>query len=124
MQPQSRFVPLRAHSTPEPDMPPPPEGDPLTPPPVPRRHRPRAGRGTHAAAAARENALNGLPAAALRHGQLWPARALFISSWKWEARDSSGPRHLNNKNAHKCCRVDTYQALTAECHAAVTILFL
>ncbi|WP_215408922.1 hypothetical protein [Janthinobacterium sp. JC611] len=33
MQAQSRHAPRRAHSTPEPDMPPPPEGDPLTPPP-------------------------------------------------------------------------------------------
>jgi hypothetical protein len=33
MQPQFRLAPLRAHSTPEPDMPPPPEGDPLAPPP-------------------------------------------------------------------------------------------
>ena len=29
----SRHAPLRVHSTPEPDIPPPPEGDPLTPPP-------------------------------------------------------------------------------------------
>ncbi|MCX7294562.1 hypothetical protein [Janthinobacterium sp.] len=33
MQPYFRQIPLRAHSTPEPDMPPPPEGDPVTPPP-------------------------------------------------------------------------------------------
>ncbi|MGK5034348.1 hypothetical protein [Janthinobacterium sp. LB3P118] len=33
MQTRSRPAPLRAHSTPEPDIPPPPEGDPLTPPP-------------------------------------------------------------------------------------------
>ncbi|OFJ47371.1 hypothetical protein BA896_016545 [Janthinobacterium lividum] len=32
MQPQSRHAPLRAHSTPEPDIGPPPEGDPLMPP--------------------------------------------------------------------------------------------
>ena len=31
MQPRSRPAPLRAHSTPEPDIPPLPEGDPLTP---------------------------------------------------------------------------------------------
>ncbi|MGX9773701.1 hypothetical protein ACWYXN_09370 [Janthinobacterium aestuarii] len=35
MQPQFHLAPLRAHSTPEPDMPPPPEGDPLKPPPEP-----------------------------------------------------------------------------------------
>ena len=33
MQPPFRPAPLRAHSTPEPDIPPPPEGDPLAPPP-------------------------------------------------------------------------------------------
>ncbi|MCC7696472.1 hypothetical protein [Janthinobacterium sp. EB271-G4-7A] len=33
MQTQFRPALLRAHSTPEPDMPPPPEGDPLAPPP-------------------------------------------------------------------------------------------
>ncbi|QYG06864.1 hypothetical protein [Janthinobacterium sp. PAMC25594] len=33
MQLPSRHAPLRAHSTPEPDIPPPPEGDPLMPPP-------------------------------------------------------------------------------------------
>jgi hypothetical protein len=52
------------------------------------------------------------------------ARAMFISNRKWKARASPEARHLNNKNAHKCCLVDTNQAPTAECHAAVTILFL
>ncbi len=38
MQPLSRHAPWRAHSTPEPDMPPPPEGDPLVPPADPPPH--------------------------------------------------------------------------------------
>ena len=34
---QSRHAPLRAHSTPGPEMPPPPEGDPRIPPAEPPR---------------------------------------------------------------------------------------